>query len=301
MNKRLVIGVLVFLAVVGGYVFCMTQFRLGEPGNLLILPSVMLAAFCVYYLFAAPRPAAAPEERVEQLAAGLSRLRAAFVAVLVLLLLVVNFTVAYLFRSGAFQVAELRVDHIKVVGGGEGWARTLIDAHGLSVLDKDEKTRVQLQASRDGTAFVGVLDDRGRQRARMVVLDDGAPAVVLLDADGASRAYLANPASGPHLQFANPDGKGSLLVGSVNDRGFLLIGDRKKPRLFLGFDDQGGVLMGIPDEAGKDRFLLRVPQGGPQIDLMGPDGKLRLRLAATKDEPALRIYDADGKPIDPKP
>lgn len=235
MGKKLAIAVLVFLVIVVAYIFAAQEFRLLQPGNMFIVPSVMLAAFAVYFLSAAAKlPGATIEEKVENLEKSLSRLRGAFVAVLLLALLAVNTTVGYLFRSGEFQISRLETQMIAVV-------------------TKDGNYRVVIGEDAE-TTTLRMRDKNGRDRIKLLVTADGIAALGFLDADEKVRASLGVAKDGPEFNLLKADGKPLLVAGTTDGQGDMRVGDDQgRTRVQLGGKKDDPALQ-IYDKEGKPIF-----------------------------------------------
>jgi len=153
------------------------------------------------------------------------------------------------------------------------------DASGLKFIDRAGKLRAGLgEGSAEGSKVAGLTlsNLEGKEQAEVAVEADG-PIVALSDRQESKRAVLHLEAEEPVLTLYNANGQSRATLGDALE---------------------------IFDRSGERRVFIRVNEGpcaaacGPQISLLGTDGKARAIMVAPPGGPSrLVLTDSFGKPL----
>lgn len=179
-----------------------------------------------------------------------------------------------------------------------------------------------------GTAFI-LVDKNGAERAELSFGDpNGGPGIHVRDSDGRTRARLFVDAmdrgrfelvstSGDSLgvQALADQFDGRLIVDSLRVTGDLLRdrptvgtfeveelrakfvvvkGDADQPTVFL---QPGHIWIHKPGEEGKPTVALSVEPEHAGLSVEGKGGTVRAWVTETGDQPILRAYDRNGRPV----
>lgn len=189
----------------------------------------------------------------------------------------------------------------------------------LLLVDEEGKTRVSLRSTATGSSLklydaIGRMeggafevnasshefrlhDQSGKVRTGLVVSDEG-PGIILADASGK-----------PRISLDLRGGSGISILGSTGRQGLTLdVDDNNNPRVLL-YDSSlkqlrteliaGGL--GVYDTSGSRQITLSSGNGGPQLFLRDPAGRVRASLFVSETGPLLALSDANGKLLFSKP
>jgi hypothetical protein len=201
---------------------------------------------------------------------------------------------------------------------GDASAQT-VEAQKIILRDSRGRIRASLGASEAGGELV-LYDADGDARVQLFTESDGS-GLKFFDHAGKPRAGLAEGSKVAGLAFYNPEGKEQAEVAVDVDGPIVALSDKQEsrravlrleaeePALTL-YDADGrsraalGDALEIFDGSGERRVFIHVNEGacaaacGPQINLLGTDGKARAIMVAPPGGPSrLVLTDSFGKPL----
>ena len=183
----------------------------------------------------------------------------------------------------AVLLAAIGVAACLALGAASRPRARLIEATEFRLVDQKGTVRGAIAVGRGG-ASISLNNGAGRTRAALVVGEDGAPRLDLLDRSDAARASMRLSGDGtPEL---------TLSDAAKNARGRLRLGADGSPRLDLADDSQkAGVSIAVggaegesapPASQNKPRAWISVRSDGcPSVKLLDEDGSTRASLGCT--------------------
>ena len=170
--------------------------------------------------------------------------------------------------AGAYQkeVVQARLQATTVIAGQ------------FEVRGADNKLRASLTHDASGLVWLSFYDPAGKARLTLSVAANGSPSISMADDKGSQRMSLAllGEDATPQLMFFNPGGDDAVVsLGIIEGVG---------PSLTLGKIGQSQI------------SLLIGPNGEPVFSLRNEDGKPRLELSVSGDEPAVSLIGPAGVP-----
>lgn len=127
-----------------------------------------------------------------------------------------------------------------------------------------------------------LVDDTGKERAELAILDDGAVRLIVRDQRSSASIWLGVDAAGrPSLVLSGADGNRAMdLVVLRGEQPAVILRDKSgKRRLIAGIVDSGFASVVLFDENGKDRQRMMLDKrGNPRLILSDGSGHSRARI-----------------------
>lgn len=153
-----------------------------------------------------------------------------------------------LVAGAILAVVAVAPDTLTVVGLRQG--ESLVEAHGFRLVDSNGIRRGEWWVDDDGAARLSLLDQQGRPRLNVTVLQSGSPGISLMDNSGMRRAVIG----------VLPDGETNIVLADVNET----------PRVVLGLNTQNTASLAFADADATTRLGLGLDASG-MGSLMLPD------------------------------
>lgn len=140
-----------------------------------------------------------------------------------------------------------------------------------------------------------LLDDQGKPRARLAMLETG-PALVFMDADANSRLKLAlDDVDGPALFMTDHNHSDRITLRVQPTGATLAVGDENGAERVRLATSEIGASIGLFDAQLKNRARLALDQTGlPTLHFFTPNALPMLSLIATEKGPSLAMNDLHG-------
>jgi hypothetical protein len=151
--------------------------------------------------------------------------------------------------AAVLALVAVAPDSLAVVGLRQG--DEVFEARGFRLVASDGVRRGEWWIDEDGRARLSMLDQQGRPRLNVTVLESGSPGISLVNSAGGNRVVLGVLDETATLVFADNEGIPRAVLGLTReDAANLVFADADGiTRLGLGLDGSGMGTVMLPDSA----------------------------------------------------
>ena len=171
----------------------------------------------------------------------------------------------------------------------------IVEAEGFVLKDSNGRERGRLDVE-NGEPALTLLDAMQTVRLRLAVFDDG-PSVALYGADGEIRSLLKIGPAGPNFSLFRHEGEVEYTHLTQSRDGKTIREDislRPQLELFVESEGPGLALYGLEE---KSRILLTAEDHGAALQLDAPRKKSRVEMHADVNGANVLLTGADGKTV----
>ncbi len=129
-----------------------------------------------------------------------------------------TFSMILCFTGGVVTLAALQGIGSLSYGKQEGLNHAVLTAQRLDLVDHKGRTRISLDADREGAGpSIRLLDDYGKWQLDLGATQGGRPSLALVDAGERLRLMIGFDDRGnPSIEFKGPGGEGELMEFAVS-------------------------------------------------------------------------------------
>lgn len=178
------------------------------------------------------------------------------------------------------------------IGGGQRDSLVVVTAGEFRLVDDRDSTRAALLFDDQRGPRLRLYDEEGTNRASLV-LNDGTPALILLDSTEAVRCILGLDDYGnPSIVGYNPDSSKTFILNTLYGSSSLSL-----------YDGMGSLLTSIGwaglnfyDSFGVSRIRASVNSDVPSLRITNAEGLMCAQVSISEESPFFAVYDENETP-----